>query len=123
MELIKSDTFKSFEFKELLLHSSASIIRIIVIYRPQISVKNGLTHAAFLDDFSSLLERLVSSTGHLLLAGDFNFHVSDPSDNNANKFLDLLSCFNLEVIMSTPRRIKTTTSLTSLSQDPAKKLS
>nr|XP_058940209.1 uncharacterized protein LOC131768500 [Pocillopora verrucosa] len=81
----------------LLLHCSSSIIRIIVIYRPPISVKNGLTHAAFFDDFSSLLERLVSSTGRLLLAGDFNFHVNDSSDNTANKFLDLLSCFNLEV--------------------------
>ena len=39
----------------------------------------------------------MSSTGRLLLAGDFNFHVNDPSDNTANKFLDLLSCFNLEV--------------------------
>ena len=97
MEQIKSDPFKSFEFKEVLLHSSASIIRIVVIYRPPISVKNGLTHAAFFDDFSSLLESLVSSTGRLLLAGDFNFHVNDPSDNTANKVLHLLSCLNLEV--------------------------
>ena len=97
VEQIKSDPFKPFEFKELLLHSSASIIRIIVIYRPPISVKNGLTSAAFFDDFSSLLEKLVSSTSRLLLADDFNFHVNNPSDNTANKFLDLLSCFNLEV--------------------------
>jgi len=95
MEQIESDPFKSFEFKEVLLHSSASIIRII--YRPPISVKNGLTHPAFFDDLSSLLERLVSSTSRLLLAGDFNFHVNDPSDNTANKFLDLLSCFSSEV--------------------------
>ena len=79
------------------IHCSSSIICIIVIYHPPISVKNGLTHAAFFDDFSSLLKRLVSSTGRLLLAGDFNFHVNDSSDNTANKFLDLLSCFNLEV--------------------------
>ena len=39
----------------------------------------------------------MSSTDRLLLAGDFNFHVNDPSENTANKFLDLLSCFNLEV--------------------------
>lgn len=39
----------------------------------------------------------MSSTGCLLLASDFNFHVNDPSDNTANKFLDLFSCFNLEV--------------------------
>ena len=39
----------------------------------------------------------MSSPGYLLLAGDFNFHVNDPSDDTANKFLDLLNCFNLEV--------------------------
>ena len=27
----------------------------------------------------------------------FNFPVNDPSDNTANRFLDLLNCFNLEI--------------------------
>ena len=51
----------------------------------------------FFDNFPSLLERLVSSPGYFLLAGDFNFYVNDPSDNTANMFLDLLNCFNLEI--------------------------
>lgn len=113
MKHIKSDACKSFEFKELLLHSSASIVRIIIIFRSPISARNGLTHAAFFDDFSSLLEKLVSSPGYLLLAGDFNFHVNDSSDNTTNKFLDLLNCFNGKTVMSTPRSIKTTTSCNS----------
>ena len=44
-----------------------------------------------------LLERLVSSPGNLLLDGDFNFHVNDPSDSNESQFLDLLNWFNLDI--------------------------
>lgn len=44
---------------------------------PPLSSKNGLTHAQFFDEFSYLLELLVSSSGKPLLAGDFNFHVND----------------------------------------------
>ena len=51
----------------------------------------------FFDEFSMLLERLVSCPGNLLLNGDFNFHVNDPSDSTASQFLDLLNCFNLDV--------------------------
>ena len=43
------------------------------------------------------MESSVSSPGQLLLCGDFNFHVEDPSDHNTRKFLDLLHCFNLDV--------------------------
>ena len=68
---------------------------------------DGLTHAAFFDEFSMLLERLMSSSGILLLNGDSSFHVNDPSDSTASQFqaadqelsfcLDLLNCFNLDI--------------------------
>ena len=58
--LTEVDSYKSFECKELLLHSDNCITRIIVVYRPPISVKNDLTHAAFLNEFSTLLERPAS---------------------------------------------------------------
>ena len=47
VQQLNSDSYKSFEFKELLLHSDNCITRIIIVYRPPISVKNGLRHAAF----------------------------------------------------------------------------
>ena len=47
----------------------------------------------FLDEFAVLLELLVLLPGKLLLTGDFNFHVDDPSDSAALKFLDLLDLF------------------------------
>ena len=58
VQQLNSDSNKSFEFKELLLHSDNCISRIIIVHRPPISVKNGLTHDAFFDEFSMLLERL-----------------------------------------------------------------
>ena len=69
-------------------YSSASIIRIVSICRQPISAKNGLTCALFFDEFSTLLESLVSAFDNLLLAGDLNFHVNDPSGGNAYQFLD-----------------------------------
>ena len=45
---LNSHCYKSFEFKELLLNSDNCITRIIIVYRLPISVKSGLTHAAFL---------------------------------------------------------------------------
>ena len=76
---------------------TVSITCIIIVYRPPISVKNGLTHAAFFYEFSMLLERLVSSPANLLLNVDSNFHVNAPSDSTSSQFLDLLNCFNLNI--------------------------
>ena len=98
IEQLETNVFKSFEFKELLLNFSVSIIHIVFTCRQPISAKNGLTYALFFDDFSTLLEPLVSASGKLLLAGDLNFHVNNPSESNAYKFLDVLSCFNLNTL-------------------------
>ena len=98
IEQLETNVFKSFEFKELLLNFSASIIHIVFTCRQPISAKNGLTYALFFDDFSTLLEPLVSASGKLLLAGDLNFHINNPSESNAYKFLDVLSCFNLNTL-------------------------
>ena len=100
-EQLDTNEFKSFEFKELLLHSSASIIRTVFICRQPISAENGLTYALFFDEFSTLLEPLVAlvcASRKLLLAGDLNFHVNNPSEGKAYQFLDVLSCFNLNAL-------------------------
>ena len=44
--------------------------------------------------FTSTLQK-ERHEGKLVIAGDFNFHVEDNSDNHAKRFLDLLNCFNL----------------------------
>ena len=41
---------------------------------------------------------VVSAFGKLLLAGDLNFHVNNPSEGKAHQFLDVLSCFNINAL-------------------------
>ena len=63
-------------------------MRIIIVYRPPVSVTNGLTHAAFFDEFSMLLERLMSSPGKFTLKWRFQFpamlmiHLTAPQVNS-----------------------------------------
>ena len=79
--------FKSFEFKELLLGQAHLLSILFFFCRQPLSARNGLTYALFFDEFSTLLEPLVSAFGKLLLAGDLNFHVNNPSEANACQFL------------------------------------
>ena len=78
--------------------SRASIIRIVLICRTPISANNALTYALFFDEFSTLLEPVVSASSKLLLAGDLNFRVNNPSEGNAYQFLNVLSYFNLNAL-------------------------
>ena len=49
-------------------------------------------------NYSTILEPLVCDSGKLLLTGDLNFHVNNPSEGNAYQFVDVLSCFNLNAL-------------------------
>ena len=48
-----------------------------------------------MNEFSSLLKLYIIKTGSFLIAGDFNFHVDDTSDDVAANFLGLLESFDL----------------------------
>ena len=89
--------FTSFEMIRFnLACPSKASLEIILIYRPPPSTANGLSPSLFLNEFSTLLETLVISTGQLLMVGDFNIHVDNKSDTLSAKFLDLLDSFNLQ---------------------------
>ena len=55
-------------------------------------------NALFFDEFSTLLEPLVSASSKLPPAGDLNFYVNNPSEGNAYQLLDVLICFNLNAL-------------------------
>ncbi len=50
---------------------------------------------SFLLEFASYLESIVLTPGHLLIMGNFNFHVDNPSASSASKFSSILNQFNL----------------------------
>jgi hypothetical protein len=60
------------------------------IYRPPSASK-----PAFISEFTSLLEDIISSPSELIITGDFNLHVDNPSALYVAPFLDLLDTFSL----------------------------
>ena len=80
----------SFKHIELSIATSKAHVRLVVIYRPTPSTKNKFTVNQFLTGFATFLEMLTISQGHLLIVGDFNFHIDDPSNPAAQKFLNRL---------------------------------
>jgi len=73
----------------------------VCIYHPPTSKKHRVTTSTFLDDLSRYIETLTISPGHLLLAGDFNFHVDVPDDSDASSFLHVLDSTRLKQHVTT----------------------
>ena len=55
------------------------------IYRSPPNTKNGYTTSEFLAGFAHLM---AMDTTNLLIAGDFNLHMDDESNNDTRRFLD-----------------------------------
>ena len=88
---ISLPVFSSFESLCIQLTIASSSFTILSIYRPP-----ALSKSTFSSEFSTLLEDLVSSpSSELLITGDFNFHVDQPSDSSVSQFLSLLDTFSL----------------------------
>ena len=82
-------------------------IPLIVLYRPPSS-----NVSLFFDEFASYLAHILTASGHLLIVGDFSFHV-DSQNNTGRRFIGLLHSFNLRQHVNL--RIRMAILLTSLS--------
>lgn len=103
LRAIENDnTFNSFEYTEHLLKSDSIWIRVIVVYRPPPSGVNGSSVSQFLCEFSTFLEHLVLLPGEILVMGDFNFHVNDPTNHSAREFAFLLDTYNMSQHVTDP---------------------
>ena len=91
-----SSVFSSFETLDLAITSGNKQFRLLTIYRPRATKKNNLSTPQFFSDFSKFLEELIATPNKLILAGDFNFHVDNPTNTEARKFLDLLDSAGLQ---------------------------
>ena len=97
----QTETFKSFEYFEVIL-SNVTVTRIIIVYRPPQSKNNCVSNSLFFEEFPVLLEHLATASGKLIMLGDFNFHVDDTDNASAMKFLDIVNCFNLAQHITVP---------------------
>ena len=85
--------YKSFEHLECVLKSpSNGLIRLISVYRSCTARLSNISD--FLKDFDDYLDSLTHLPGKVIIAGDFNIHVEDPSNADAIKFMSLLSDYD-----------------------------
>ena len=74
-------------------------ITLLSIYHPQYSALNPVTYRMFIIDFTKwICDQLVMSDhdNKLIILGDFNIHVNDESDENADNFMDIIMALGLE---------------------------
>ena len=83
----------SFENCVIKVAIDSSLLDVCVIYCPPPNTRNKLTTKQFITDFGSMLEEYVTSTGHVVLLGDFNFHLDNENDPQARQyFIHLTLC-------------------------------
>ena len=76
--------------------TSGTLINVLAIYHPPYSSTNKCMDAMFLDDFAELLEEVLVSYGKIICMGDFNLHVNNMENPDAQVFLDMITAFGLE---------------------------
>ena len=82
-------------FSEWKLSAHGRIIELVVVYRPPYSKEHPVPASVFFQEFSTFLETIVLCPEVLLVSGDFNFRLDDPSDADARKFMELMDTFGL----------------------------
>ena len=91
------ELYETFERIEVLLSSSKACIRLSVIYRPPSS-----SIQQFLSDFQHYMDSHATTSGQLLLIGDFNIHYESSENPNAQRFHDLVEWMNLQQHVNDP---------------------
>lgn len=82
--------FSSFDHIEVLIKTGNDCIRAVTIYRPPPTGKGGKPTNIFLDEFNEYIDSISTTSGKLIIGGDFNFHVDDENNHDANKFKALV---------------------------------
>ena len=98
--------FTSFEHLDLSVSLKPKLLRLLIVYRPPPSPKNGQTFSKFLNEFSELLQIILLSPGRLFILGDFNLHVDNKDCRDACQFLDLINSLGLIQHLQLPTHCK-----------------
>ncbi|CAC5398576.1 unnamed protein product [Mytilus coruscus] len=91
VKLVKNDCQSThFELIECKIAIKNQHFRLGVIYRPPPSTANKFRNSIIFEEWSRFLDRTVVVSEELIITGDLNFHLDDPTDNDAHKFLETL---------------------------------
>ena len=101
-KVVKKISKKYLELLEIFLQVQQNALHLAVVYRPP----TPWMDVAFLDEFSIFCDDFSVKTGKLLIYGDFNFWVDDPSlKPGTTTFLELLADHGLRNYVTSPTHI------------------
>jgi hypothetical protein len=95
MRLVKADIKKSFEVAEWTAICSNMTTAVVGIYRPPYSATHPVNVATFIKELKDYLTDVVADYKNIVLLGDFNLHVNNDADVEAEKFRQILCAFGL----------------------------
>ena len=94
--LLQSHKQRSFEVMHWMTAIGTGTINILGIYHPPNSVGQKITNAMFLNDLTEFLTDCMASYRNIIICSDFNIHINNPSDMEAQIFMDTMEAFGLQ---------------------------
>ena len=104
-ELIPHEQLDSMEIAIWKLANKYDSLYVIGLYHPPSSAINP-SNMTFLDELSHFIGDLRLKYSKFLIVGDFNIHVNDNSDTDAEQFIDILEVHGLQQLVNAPTHRK-----------------
>ena len=92
----KADSGCQFEHLVVSVKYGKTMFRLIIVYRPDPTIKNGLKVPLFWPEFEKFLTKHVCSADELIITGDLNFHLDKPTNTYTRKFNLMVDEFGLK---------------------------
>ena len=86
----------SFEYAIWALEHKGTQMTIVAIYRPPYSTINQATTQSFFEEFTNLIETKSNEYNNIIVQDDFNIHINNDQDAEANRFKDIMEALGLQ---------------------------
>ena len=98
------NAFNQFEFLDCKLEKTRTkngrFLRILVVYRPPPTRKNGLKLKSFWKQWTEFLSTVASSHSECIITGDLNFHLDNHEDSSTKRFRRVLDEFGMTQLVT-----------------------
>ena len=93
---INTTNFNSFEHAVWQVQSGPTNRTVLAIYHPPASTQYKTSNSDFIDQLTHLLTTIGSENTNIVLLGDFNLHIDNPDNPDADQLIATLEAFGLE---------------------------
>ena len=92
----ETTNYSSFEHAIWNIQIGPTVYTIIGLYHPPQGTDPKVSNANFLDQLTDLLSHIIPKHWDIIIMGDFNIHINDLEDQDAQILQDTLNTFNLK---------------------------